>query len=98
MIKRIVKMTFREEETERFEEIFHDSCERIRACEGCEYLELTRSATDPRIYFTISLWRDESHLDRYRNSDLFKTTWSATKALFEDKPRAWSTESVKILA
>jgi len=97
MIKRIVKMTFRREETEKFEDIFHRSCDRIRAFEGCMYLELTRSSIDPRIYFTISLWQDESDLNRYRNSDLFKATWTATKSLFEDKPRAWSTESVKIL-
>lgn len=97
MIKRIVKMTFREEETERFEEIFHESCDHIRATEGCMYLELTRATADPRVYFTISLWQDESDLDRYRRSDLFKATWTATKALFEEKPRAWSTESIKIL-
>jgi hypothetical protein len=30
-------------------------------------------------------------LENYRNSDLFKTTWAATKALFNDKPMAFST-------
>jgi autoinducer 2-degrading protein len=97
MIKRIVKMTFRTEETDRFEAIFDASCEHIRAFEGCEYLELTRSATDPRVYFTISLWRSIDHLNAYRNSDLFKKTWASTKVLFDGRPEAWSTRSVKIL-
>ena len=97
MIKRIVKMTFREEETDRFETIFNDSCDRIRASQGCEYLELTRSADDKRVYFTISIWNEQADLERYRSSDLFKSTWKATKALFDDRPRAWSTKTIKIV-
>ena len=97
MIKRIVKMTFREEKTEAFESIFNASCTRIRAFDGCEYLELTRSATDSRIYFTISFWRSLDHLNAYRNSSLFRETWAATKVLFDDRPEAWSTETVKVL-
>jgi len=97
MIRRIVKMTFRLEATTEFESIFNDSCDRIRGFEGCSSLELTKGVEDPRVYFTISTWLSEDHLNSYRNSDLFKSTWASTKALFEDRPQAWSTETVKLL-
>jgi len=97
MIKRIVKMTFRKDATDQFEQIFNNSCDRIRDFAGCESLELTRAVADPRIYFTISIWQSESDLNAYRHSELFKETWAATKALFDDKPQAWSTKSIKAL-
>jgi quinol monooxygenase YgiN len=97
MIKRIVKMVFRADETDAFLHIFDAGCEEIRASGGCRHLELVRDRDDPRIFFTISIWENEASLDAYRKSDLFRRTWTATKMLFDDAPEAWSTYSQRVL-
>jgi len=90
MIKRIVKMSFKPENTEAFKTIFETNWTKIKGFEGCEHVELLQDVNDPTIFFTYSLWQSELHLNNYRNSDLFKSVWSATKALFNAKPEAWS--------
>ena len=93
MIKRIVKMTFREAETGRFlRDVFEESKSRIRAFPGCRHMELLRHTEQPNILFTLSIWDDEAALEAYRQSDLFRTTWAKTKALFAEKAEAWSVE------
>lgn len=90
MIKRIVKMVFREEETENFIQLFKERKTQIRASAGCTHLELLRATADPRIFFTYSYWESEDDLNAYRHSPLFADTWAKTKALFAEKPQAWS--------
>ena len=96
MIKRIVKMTFRPDSWADFLDIFEKSCERIRASEGCHHLELVQDVNSPEIFFTLSIWEDEESLNGYRNSELFAATWEKTKALFGDRPSAWSTNVVHV--
>ncbi len=95
MIKRIVKLSFREEETERFLAIFEESKDQIRQFPGCKHLELLRDVTTGNVFFTYSFWDSAEHLEAYRTSDLFKSTWSRTKKLFSDKPQAWSVTPVE---
>ncbi len=92
MITRIVKMTFRANETDTFLEVFKQSKELIRGFEGCQYLELLREKKEGTIFFTYSKWDNEESLNRYRNSALFATTWAQTKILFADKPHAWTVD------
>jgi len=97
MIKRIVKMTFRPEETESFIELFTGRKEMIRGFEGCNFLELIRDVDNPGIFFTVSFWESDDSLQRYRKSDLFKSTWEETKSKFAAPAEAWSTNSLFIL-
>jgi quinol monooxygenase YgiN len=91
MLKRIVKMTFREDAVETFlSEVFEHSKTAIRAFPGCRHMELLRSAETPAVLFTLSVWDDAPALERYRQSELFKNTWAKTKVLFADKAEAWS--------
>jgi quinol monooxygenase YgiN len=93
MIKRVVKMTFREEDTDKFiRDVFDRSKQKIRAFPGCRHMELLRDTRHPNVLFTLSYWDDETALDQYRNSELFAETWVKTKALFSDRPQAWSLE------
>ncbi|MCB0696694.1 MAG: antibiotic biosynthesis monooxygenase [Chitinophagaceae bacterium] len=92
MIVRIVKMSFREEEVNNFLTLFNERKELIRHFDGCHHLELWQQAGNETVYFTYSIWDSEQHLDHYRFSELFKDTWKKTKALFADKPQAWSVE------
>jgi heme-degrading monooxygenase HmoA len=97
MILRIVKMTFREDETENFLALFNERKSLIRTFEGCSHLELWLQAGTPNVFFTYSMWESEQHLDHYRFSELFKDTWAKTKALFADKPQAWSVEQKMVV-
>ena len=97
MIKRLVKLTFHENNINNFKEIFENSKHKIRAMSGCQHVELLQDKTHPHIFFTLSLWDTEGSLEAYRQSELFKTTWAKTKILFSDKPAAWTTEVVSTL-
>lgn len=97
MIKRLVKLTFQSDKTDAFITIFETSKRAIRQMEGCQHLELLRDVAHPNVFFTLSFWTDEAALNAYRDSDLFKTTWAKTKALFSDKPQAWTTNMVSFI-
>ncbi len=96
MVKRIVKLTFQAELVPDFMAIFEESKDKIRAFDGNLHLELLRDLAQPNVLFTLSLWDDESALERYRQSELFKATWAKTKALFAEKPDAWTVEVVGV--
>jgi quinol monooxygenase YgiN len=82
MITRIVKMTFKSEHINDFQQIFHESQNLIKAFDGCIRLELMKDIDDENTFFTIS--------HSYRSSYLFKNTWSKVKPLFAEKALAWS--------
>ena len=90
MITRIVRMHFRPGERDAFLDIFNASKHLIRQFDGCQHLRLYTEAGNPDVFFTFSVWTSAEHLDAYRNSELFRSTWAKTKALFADKPQAWS--------
>lgn len=90
MIKRIVKLHFREAEVLAFQAIYDESRKKIRAFEGCRHVELLRDQNHPAVFFTFSVWESAEHLDRYRHSELFAGVWFRTKALFAEKAQAWT--------
>lgn len=94
---RIVKMTFKPELVPHFLELFEANKERIRSFPGCTRLELLREINQPERFFTYSWWNAPSDLENYRNSELFASVWSRTKALFSEKPDAWSVNQEVIL-
>ncbi|UTW62597.1 antibiotic biosynthesis monooxygenase [bacterium SCSIO 12741] len=94
MIRRIVKMTFNPEKVEDFLAVFRESRDKIASQPGCTHLELFQVTDRPNIFMTYSYWEDESDLENYRHSDLFKSVWARTKIHFADRPEAWS---VKVL-
>jgi|SRR5690554_5094590 len=91
MIIRIVKMTFRVDEIDNFKTVFENSKDKIRNFPGVQHLELLQGTDAPNVFFTYSYWKTAEDLENYRHSELFKTTWSKTKPLFEKKAEAWST-------
>jgi hypothetical protein len=94
MFVRIVKMTFETNKIAIFTELFNKHKEQIRGFEGCTFLELYQDKNNSAIFFTYSYWETEAHLENYRNSALFAQVWKATKALFADKPQAWSVDKL----
>lgn len=95
MLIRIVRLHFRSEEVERFKEIFHETKSRIESFPGCQKVELYVDESNPNVFYTHSFWDSVDHLNDYRNSDLFNSTWNTVKKLFKEKPKAYSLVSVK---
>lgn len=94
MLVRIVKLTFRPEEIETFKSLFNQNKTAIRQFDGCQFLELYQDHERPEIFFTYSYWKDETALENYRHSELFKKVWANTKKLFGGKPEAWSVDKI----
>lgn len=90
MLIRIVKMTFRPEKTPEFLQMFDEIKEKIRHFEGCEHLELMQDYDNPNSFSTYSKWHNDDALNNYRKSELFDGVWTKTKAMFSDKPIAFS--------
>jgi len=97
MFKRIVKLEFKEANIPTFLNDFDQVKDKIRAFPGCKSLELLQDKSDEGIFFTYSTWESEEALEAYRKSELFGEVWPKTKALFRDKPKAWSVDSLRKL-
>jgi quinol monooxygenase YgiN len=91
MLTRIVRLTFAPERVGDFLEIFSSSQDKIRGFDGCHGVRLLRDTIAGNIFFTISEWESEAHLEHYRQSELFRATWARTKVLFSAPPLAHST-------
>jgi heme-degrading monooxygenase HmoA len=85
-------MEFQPEQIDVFLEHFEQIKALIRNFSGCRHLELYRDKNDSNIFFTYSKWEQESDLENYRNSPLFKEVWSITKPRFAKKAEAWSVD------
>jgi hypothetical protein len=83
-------MTFRREEAETFLAIFMEAKPAILSFPGCTGVELWRGAADSNQFTTCSTWVSEEALNNYRNSEIFRQTWSKTKPLFSSKAMAFS--------
>ncbi len=94
MLIRIVKLYFKQEHIEAFKKILESTADRIREFEGCTHMEGYQQNDNPQVFFTYSHWDNEQALNNYRNSEFFKSVWSKTKILFQEKPEAWSLHNV----
>ena len=87
-------MSFEPSKVDEFLAYFESKKHLIRRANGCELLELYRDKENTNIFFTYSYWQEESDLENYRNSDLFKTVWAITKQFFNARPEAWSVDKL----
>ncbi|GAB3235674.1 antibiotic biosynthesis monooxygenase [Algoriphagus aestuariicola] len=92
MLVRIVRMTFRPDAVAEFLANFETHKNSIRHFPGCKHLELWQDVLEKNIFTTYSHWESEEALDQYRDSELFKSVWKATKTLFSAKPKAFSSK------
>jgi heme-degrading monooxygenase HmoA len=90
MITRIVKMEFEQEFVEPFKLIFKNVNSQIANFEGCTSVKLLQHDVHKQQFFTISIWETATHLENYRQSDLFRATWAKVKPHFIVKAEAWS--------
>lgn len=93
MITRIVKLTFDPERLSEFHAIWKVSRSKIINFDGCIFVEMYQSRDPSNVCFTYSQWDSEDDLNAYRHSDTFAEVWAQTKALFADRPQAWTLDS-----
>ena len=92
-ILRIVKLQFKDDCIESFLLHFNTVKERVATSEGCHQMMLQRDKHNPAIFFTISSWVSEEHLNNYRASSFFEDTWKKIKPWFSERAQAWTTEN-----
>ena len=97
MLVRIVKLSLQEDKINDFLSNFEQQKQHIRNFEGCQFLELYQQKDVENVFFTYSYWNDETDLNNYRHSELFKGIWSITKPMFNAKPEAWSVNKLESL-
>lgn len=90
MIVRIVRMTLLPDAVDSFLELYDRVSPDIRQRPGCHGLRLYRDVRWPSVLTTLSSWESETDLEAYRNSELFRATWAATRPLFAAPAEAWS--------
>lgn len=83
-------MSFATDKVADFLKLFNENKSRIAGFDGCRHLELWNDKDNPNVFFTYSHWKDETCLEKYRQSELFEFMWSRTKVLFNGKPEAWT--------
>jgi len=98
MFTRIVKLSFHPEKVDEFLKLFEKHKLDIRNSKGCCFLKVYRDKTNSNVFFTYSYWETEADLDAYRNSDFFRSLWTKFKLLFNDKPLAWSLDTIETLS
>ncbi len=92
MIVRIVKLTLIREKIRQFYDNYESVEPAIRSFDGCRHAELLKHVKNDGVVFTYSLWESEEQLEKYRKSELFKSTWARVKPLFASKAEAWTLE------
>ena len=87
-------MEFKADKVEAFKTIFKENQSKIASQEGCYGVKILQDIHESNIFFTYSNWESQAHLDLYRETELFKGVWTQTKALFCNKPMAWSVQEI----
>ena len=87
-------MTFQADKTDEFVAIYKKYRKHILGAEGCSHVELLQAENQPNTFFTYSHWENNECLNKYKDSTIFGEVWPQTKALFAEKPLAWSTHKI----
>lgn len=90
MLTRIVRLSFEPSKIDDFKVVFNATKDKIANFDGCKGVELMQDVDFEHVFYTYSKWETKTHLENYRNSELFEMVWKKTKVLFNDKPLAYS--------
>ena len=87
-------MSFRPDAVETFKIIFETNWQRIKGFEGMQPRWIVAGWKPAHHFLRIVYGKIEVHLNAYRDSELFKGVWGATKALFSNKPEARTVKQI----
>lgn len=92
MITRIVKLTIKDSKIAEFRKFANIERQKVKSFDGCHNLDFFNDTKFRNVFFTISYWNSEEHLNNYRESDFFKHTWNQIKGWFACRAEVWTTE------
>jgi autoinducer 2-degrading protein len=90
-------MEFKPDHVDDFRAHFKEVAHLIRGFPGVRHLELHRDAGQANVFYTYSKWNREEDLENYRQSDLFKGTWSQASSWFSERAQAFSLRQELVL-
>ncbi|HKK37948.1 MAG TPA: antibiotic biosynthesis monooxygenase [Cryomorphaceae bacterium] len=90
MIVRVVELKFEREDLTLALEKLKAIAPKVRAMEGCSYLEISSGLKNTGMILTYSHWTGTEALNAYRDSETFINFWRDIKKLFAEPARAWS--------
>jgi len=90
MIVRVVELKFEKESLPLALEKLEAIAPKVRAMDGCSYLEISSGIKAKGTILTYSHWTGTDALNAYRDSDTFIHFWRDIKKLFAEPARAWS--------
>jgi len=90
MLVRIVQLHIQEAHINLFLNLYAAHQKAISTNEGCISLELLQQEGQADQVATLSHWKSEEYLNKYRNSEFFKTLWKQVKPLFASPAKAFS--------
>ncbi len=93
MIVRIVQLHIKSAHVALARERVREVAPKVRNFAGCHYLEILFDIHHAGRVVTYSHWESEAALNKYRDSEVFKTFWTAVKPLFETNAVARSMEA-----
>lgn len=83
-------MTIDADRQDDFESVFSGARSKIASFNGCQELRMLKAIDSTGVYTTVSTWTNQDALEQYRQSDLFKKTWSTVKPMFTARAVAYS--------
>ena len=95
MITRLVKLSFDKKHAEEFSSFFAKIKDQIEKQPGCIEVKLYEYPETKGVFFTLSSWESEEHIQAYRKSELFGSVWPKVKLWMNDKPEAWSLNKIE---
>jgi len=93
-ITRIVKMTFRIEKSDDFENYFLTIKDQVVGQPGCYGVKLFKEKEETGIFFTYSHWDSENDLNNYRQTEIFGKIWPTVKRWFASKAEVWTVDEL----
>ena len=85
-------MEINESDIDSYMALVQSVLDRIKNFKGCQSVNIFNDKDVPNRFFSYSTWESEEHLDAYRDSELFKITWSELKTFFKSPAQAWTVE------
>ena len=87
---RVVRMTFKKDKAEEFQDFFETVKEKIKEFKGCRYIAMLKDEKLENVFAFYSAWDNKDNLEDYRKSSFYRKIWSQTKSYFAAPPSAWS--------
>ena len=94
MIVRVVELKFEKENLPLALQKLELIAPKVRAMNGCSYLEISSGVKQTGMILTYSHWSSPEALNAYRSSETFIHFWQDIKKLFAEPARAWSLDPV----